>query len=157
MKLTYTCPGAVLALISSSLTLSLTSTRTFLYLQGGDKKPTSQQSNLDLKTNGTQSTRDQEHNWRSDLDLLLINIMKNSSQGGWASEERNSIQLNEPTDIWANVQLAALRTLLASFLSSHFHPRHLAQGLELFRRGNCLNYQTYIQIQYFRERKKLTN
>ncbi|XP_062091771.1 uncharacterized protein LOC133797759 isoform X2 [Humulus lupulus] len=70
-----------------------------------------------------------------DINLLLINIVKHSLKGGWASEERSIIQLNEPTETSANVQLAALRTLLASFLSSHLYSQHLAQGLELFRRG----------------------
>ncbi|PON70688.1 hypothetical protein TorRG33x02_256240 [Trema orientale] len=75
-----------------------------------------------------------EH-WLLNLDLHLINIVESSSKGGWASEERNIIQSNEGTESWVNVQLAALQTLLASFLSSRFHPQHLAQGLELFRRG----------------------
>lgn len=73
---------------------------------------------------------------RSDLDLLLIKIVKNSSKVGWACEETSIIRPNVPTEIWANVQLAALHTLLASFLSSRFHPQHLAEGLELFHRGN---------------------
>ncbi|KAF4401269.1 hypothetical protein G4B88_014110 [Cannabis sativa] len=73
-----------------------------------------------------------------DINLLLINIVRHSSKGGWASEDRSIIQLNVPTETLANVQLAALRTLLASFLSSHLYSQHLAQGLELFRRGNNL-------------------
>ncbi|KAM6600587.1 hypothetical protein CsatA_020196 [Cannabis sativa] len=70
-----------------------------------------------------------------DINLILINIVKHSSKGGWASEDRSIIQRNVPTETLANVQLAALRTLLASFLSSHLYSQHLAQGLELFRRG----------------------
>ncbi|XP_015876389.2 uncharacterized protein LOC107413049 isoform X1 [Ziziphus jujuba] len=65
--------------------------------------------------------------WRSNVDLLIMNIATNSLKGGWA---------NEPTEVWANLQLAALRALLASFLSSsRVRSPYLAQGLELFRKG----------------------
>lgn len=75
--------------------------------------------------------------WRSDVDLLLINIATNSLKGAWGGENRNIYQLNEPADIGGSMQLAALRALLASFLSSSFvRPPYLAEGLDLFRRGN---------------------
>ena len=76
--------------------------------------------------------------WRSNLDILLINIVRNSLKWGWASEETNIFQHSEPTKIWANMQLAALRALLASFLSSRVHSPYLGQGLELFRTGNFI-------------------
>ncbi|KAL5568599.1 hypothetical protein UlMin_025174 [Ulmus minor] len=73
--------------------------------------------------------------WRSDLDGLLINTARNSLKAGWAREERNFFLPNEPNEIWANLQLAALHALLASFLSSCVRSPYLSQGLELFRRG----------------------
>ncbi|PRQ18884.1 hypothetical protein RchiOBHm_Chr7g0211051 [Rosa chinensis] len=74
--------------------------------------------------------------WRSDVDLLLINIATNSLKGGLASENTSIYQPNEPTDVWGDIQLAALRALLASFLSSsRVRPPYLAQGVDLFRRG----------------------
>ncbi|KAB1200907.1 hypothetical protein CJ030_MR0G005903 [Morella rubra] len=72
--------------------------------------------------------------WRSNVDLILINTARNSLEHGWATE---IVEPNESSASWADFQLAALRALLASFLSSvHVRPPHLAQGLELFRRGN---------------------
>ncbi|XP_030966472.1 uncharacterized protein LOC115987139 [Quercus lobata] len=74
--------------------------------------------------------------WRSDVDLLLIKTATNSLKWGWASEEKNIFQQNEPTGIWVDFQLAALRALLSSLLSSvRVRPPYLSQGLELFRRG----------------------
>lgn len=74
--------------------------------------------------------------WRSDVDLLLINIATNSLKGAWGGENGNIYQLNEPGDIGGGMQLAALRALLASFLSSScVRPPYLAEGLDLFRRG----------------------
>ncbi|KAB1210289.1 Proline-, glutamic acid- and leucine-rich protein 1 [Morella rubra] len=71
--------------------------------------------------------------WRSNVDLLLINTARNSLEQGWATE---IVEPNESSASWVDFQLAALRALLASFLSSvHVRPPHLAQGLELFRRG----------------------
>ncbi|KAH0981972.1 hypothetical protein GBA52_009149 [Prunus armeniaca] len=73
--------------------------------------------------------------WRSDVDLLLINIATNSLKGAWGGENGNIYQLNEPGDIGGGMQLAALRALLASFLSSsRVRPPYLAEGLDLFRR-----------------------
>ncbi|KAM3732952.1 hypothetical protein ACB098_11G097400 [Castanea mollissima] len=74
--------------------------------------------------------------WRSDVDLLLIKTATNSLKWGWASEEKNIFQQNEPTGIWVDFQLAALRALLSSLLSSvRVRPPYLSQSLELFRRG----------------------
>lgn len=58
---------------------------------------------------------------RVDLDDLLISLAMNSFDH--QSDEE--------------LQLAALRALLASILSQiHQRPQHLAKSLELFRRGN---------------------
>ncbi|XP_050378893.1 uncharacterized protein LOC126796171 [Argentina anserina] len=74
--------------------------------------------------------------WRSDVDLLLINTATNSLKGGPAGESASIYHPNEPTDVSCDIQLAALRALLASFLSSSLvRPPYLAQGLDLFRRG----------------------
>ncbi|KAJ8900135.1 hypothetical protein K2173_024251 [Erythroxylum novogranatense] len=73
--------------------------------------------------------------WRPKVDDLLITISVDCCKDGWASEERNNL-LNGHTSKVACLQLAALRALLASLLSpSHMRPPHLAQALELFRRG----------------------
>ncbi|CAN6572558.1 unnamed protein product [Malus baccata var. baccata] len=73
--------------------------------------------------------------WRSDVDLLLMNIATNSMKGGQAGNNKNIYQPNEPVDIWGDFQLAALCALLASLLSSCVRPPYLAEGLDLFRRG----------------------
>ncbi|KAK7851732.1 hypothetical protein CFP56_041021 [Quercus suber] len=74
--------------------------------------------------------------WRSDVDPLLIKTATNSLKWGWASEEKNIFQQNEPTGIWVDFQLAALPALLSSLLSSvRVRPPYLSQGLELFRRA----------------------
>lgn len=73
--------------------------------------------------------------WRANVDHLLITVATNACKGGWAKEE--SIFLyDEPTPLWADFQLASLRALLASLLSSgRVRPPYLSLGLELFRRG----------------------
>uniref|UniRef100_A0A2P2LE81 Pre-rRNA-processing protein RIX1 N-terminal domain-containing protein n=1 Tax=Rhizophora mucronata TaxID=61149 RepID=A0A2P2LE81_RHIMU len=72
--------------------------------------------------------------WRSKVDTLLITIATDCCKWGWATEERNKSLPN--ADTWANLQLSALRALLASLLSpSCQRPPHLARGLELFQRG----------------------
>jgi hypothetical protein len=82
-----------------------------------------------------------EH-WQSNVDVLLIMTATNSLEVGWVSEEKSIFQFNEPTTIWVDFELAALRALLASLLSSvRVRPPYLAQGLELFRRGNSLHQQ----------------
>ncbi|CAN1122265.1 Proline-, glutamic acid- and leucine-rich protein 1, partial [Linum perenne] len=73
--------------------------------------------------------------WRSSVDNLLINIVENCCKGRWGSDERSFLS-NEPTSMHSDFQLAALKALLASLLSpSGPRPPHLAQSLELFRRG----------------------
>lgn len=90
--------------------------------------------------------------WRSNLDLLLINIVTNSLKEGWASKEKSYFRSNEPTEIWADMQLAALRALLASFLSSsRVRSPYLAQGLELFRRGNSLAFYTNFSFPHHKD------
>ncbi|WCJ22691.1 hypothetical protein M5689_004768 [Euphorbia peplus] len=62
--------------------------------------------------------------WRPKVDNLLITIASDSCKGGWANST------------YADFQLAAFRALLISLLSrSRARPPHLAQSLELFRRG----------------------
>ncbi|XP_070673656.1 uncharacterized protein [Malus domestica] len=74
--------------------------------------------------------------WRSDVGLLLMDIATNSMKVGRAGDNKNIYQLKEPVDIWGDLQLAALRALLASLLSSSgVRPPYLAEGLDLFRRG----------------------
>ena len=77
-----------------------------------------------------------EH-WRLKVDRLLITIATNACKWGWADDERVISLPSEVTSTSADFQLAALRALLASLLSpSRVRPPYLAQGLELFRRGN---------------------
>ncbi|XP_021679004.1 uncharacterized protein LOC110663860 isoform X2 [Hevea brasiliensis] len=72
----------------------------------------------------------------SKVDNLLINMAADCCKGGWANEESNSFLPNGSTSTHADLQLAILRTLLASLLSpSCVRPPHLAQSLELYRRG----------------------
>ncbi|KAI3458851.1 hypothetical protein Pfo_015514 [Paulownia fortunei] len=74
--------------------------------------------------------------WRGDVDHLLITLATNACKGGWSKEERKIFLSGDPTPIWADFQLAALRALLASLLSpGRGRPSHLALGLELFRGG----------------------
>ena len=74
--------------------------------------------------------------WRSKVDSLLVVIAVDSFRGGLVSDERSMLQQKEPAATSADLQLAALRALLASFLSyARVRPPFLAQGLELFRRG----------------------
>ncbi|XP_054782136.1 uncharacterized protein LOC129289400 isoform X2 [Prosopis cineraria] len=74
--------------------------------------------------------------WRSKVDNLLIVIAVDSFKEGWVREEVAMSQKTLPSATFADLQLAALRALLASFLSiSRAPPPYLAQGLELFHRG----------------------
>ncbi|QCE02612.1 proline-, glutamic acid- and leucine-rich protein 1 [Vigna unguiculata] len=74
--------------------------------------------------------------WRSKLDSLLISIATDSFKDGTVGEELSVLQLKEPAATATDLQLAALRTLLASFLScARGRPPYLSEGLELFRRG----------------------
>nr|XP_009403178.1 PREDICTED: proline-, glutamic acid- and leucine-rich protein 1 [Musa acuminata subsp. malaccensis]XP_018683559.1 PREDICTED: proline-, glutamic acid- and leucine-rich protein 1 [Musa acuminata subsp. malaccensis] len=73
--------------------------------------------------------------WRSDMDLLLINVAKNAYDV--RSDYYKCLDANVGSTISReNLQLAALRALLASLLSpSHVRPPYLSEGLELFRQG----------------------
>lgn len=74
--------------------------------------------------------------WRSEVDDLLIAIAVDSFEEGF-NEEISMFGKKESAATSADFQLAALRALLASFLSfSQTRPPHLSQGLELFHRGN---------------------
>uniref|UniRef100_A0A6N2M1J1 Pre-rRNA-processing protein RIX1 N-terminal domain-containing protein n=1 Tax=Salix viminalis TaxID=40686 RepID=A0A6N2M1J1_SALVM len=74
--------------------------------------------------------------WRSKADNLLITIATESCKEGWVSDERKTFLPNESTQACSDLQLAALRALLASLLSpSRVRPPHLAPALELFREG----------------------
>ncbi|XP_061349893.1 uncharacterized protein LOC133295112 [Gastrolobium bilobum] len=74
--------------------------------------------------------------WRSEVHSLLIVIAMDSFKEGPASEEISVFQQKEPAATATDLQLAALRALLVSFLSYAWElPPYLAQGLELFRRG----------------------
>ncbi|KAL8551783.1 hypothetical protein ACS0TY_000736 [Phlomoides rotata] len=74
--------------------------------------------------------------WRGNIDHLLITVATYACKGGLSKEERKIILSGDPTSIWADFQLAALRALLASLLSpGRVRPSHLALGLKLFCRG----------------------
>ncbi|KAK7292775.1 hypothetical protein RJT34_15628 [Clitoria ternatea] len=74
--------------------------------------------------------------WRSKVDSLLMVIAIDSFKEGSVREETSVFQLKEPAATITDLQLAALRALLASFLSfARVRPPYLGQGLELFRRG----------------------
>jgi hypothetical protein len=80
--------------------------------------------------------------WRSKVDSLLIVIAMDSFREGSSSEEINGFQKKDPAATAADLQLAALRALLASFLSVS-RPPYLSQGLELFRRGTSISMIQY--------------
>ncbi|KAG8085081.1 hypothetical protein GUJ93_ZPchr0010g8206 [Zizania palustris] len=71
--------------------------------------------------------------WRAEVDLLLINIARSAFDKGRMCEYKLSSTVGEASI--AEFQLASLKALLASFLSSHARPPYLAQGIDLFRRG----------------------
>lgn len=72
--------------------------------------------------------------WRSEVDLLLINVAKSAcNQGGSYGQKLSTF--GEPSI--SDLQLASLKALLASFLSSPYaRPPYLAKGIELFTKGN---------------------
>ncbi|KAL3520882.1 hypothetical protein ACH5RR_019031 [Cinchona calisaya] len=73
--------------------------------------------------------------WRSDIDNLLITVATTACKVGW-SDDKSTVVYGEANPVWEDFQLAALRALLASLLSpGRVRPPHLAEGLELFRRG----------------------
>lgn len=64
-----------------------------------------------------------------------MTVTTNACRGGWA-REKDTFFFGDETPIWVDFQLAALRALLASLLSPGcVRPPHLAQGLDLFRKG----------------------
>jgi hypothetical protein len=65
-----------------------------------------------------------------------------SFREGSSSEEINGFQKKDPAATAADFQHAALRALLASFLSVS-RPPYLSQGLELFRRGTSISMIQY--------------
>jgi len=66
---------------------------------------------------------------------------------GTVCEELSVAQLKEPAATVTDLQLAALRALLASFLSfARVRPPYLSQGLELFRRGTSIYIYIYINL-----------
>ncbi|KAF8693991.1 hypothetical protein HU200_038564 [Digitaria exilis] len=71
--------------------------------------------------------------WRSEVDLLLINVAKSAcNQGGSYGAKISTF--GEPSI--SDLQLASLKALLASFLSSPYaRPPYLAKGIELFTKG----------------------
>ncbi|XP_038688480.1 proline-, glutamic acid- and leucine-rich protein 1 isoform X1 [Tripterygium wilfordii] len=85
-----------------------------------------------LKALLTEGGAFKSESWRSEVDVLLINVATSSCKGGWAKDSNYVTK----SSTWADFQLIALQALLASLLSpTHVRPPHLAQGLELFRRG----------------------
>nr|CAB3446483.1 unnamed protein product [Digitaria exilis] len=71
--------------------------------------------------------------WRSEVDLLLINVARSAcNQGGSYGPKISTF--GEPSI--SDLQLASLKALLASFLSSPYaRPPYLAKGIELFTKG----------------------
>ncbi|KAH9657416.1 RIX1 domain-containing protein [Citrus sinensis] len=75
--------------------------------------------------------------WRPTVDLLLITIATDYCKEGWGNEESHSTALpDDPIISLADLQLSALRALLASLLSSaRMRPPHFGRALELFGKG----------------------
>jgi len=78
--------------------------------------------------------------WRSEVDVLLINVARSACNMGGSYEQKPST-FGEPS--MSDLQLASFKGLLASFLSSHARPPHLAKGIELFRKGNIFQHAIY--------------
>lgn len=71
--------------------------------------------------------------WRTEMDLLLINVARESCYKVGMYDQRPP-STEDPSV--PDFQLASLKSLLASFLSCrHERPPYLVQGLELFNRG----------------------
>lgn len=75
--------------------------------------------------------------WRSEVDMLLINVARSACDMGGSYGQKPST-FGEPNI--SEFQLASLKGLLASFLSSHARPPYLANGIELFRKGNIFRH-----------------
>ncbi|TKW38731.1 hypothetical protein SEVIR_1G135200v4 [Setaria viridis] len=75
----------------------------------------------------------QTDHWRSEVDLLLINVARSACDTGRSYKQKSST-FGEPSI--SDLQLASLKALLASFLSSPYaRPPYLAKGIELFAKG----------------------
>ncbi|KAJ7970575.1 Proline-, glutamic acid-and leucine-rich protein 1 [Quillaja saponaria] len=86
-----------------------------------------------LLTVGGNSTSE---NWQTDVDYILITMAVDSFEEGWATEQKSMFRPSKSAAVWGDLQIAVLRALLASFLSSaQVPPTYLSQGLELLRRG----------------------
>ncbi|KAK6929074.1 Pre-rRNA-processing protein RIX1, N-terminal [Dillenia turbinata] len=75
--------------------------------------------------------------WRPNIDSMVLTVAASACNGGWSSEEQSTLfQPTEPMSSCHDLQLAALRALLASLVSpARVRPPYLHQGLELFRKG----------------------
>lgn len=73
--------------------------------------------------------------WRERVDKLLMTTATNACEWRWANAETyHHVPNKSSTD---EFKLAALRAFLASLVSpSPIRPAFLAEGLELFQRGN---------------------
>lgn len=75
--------------------------------------------------------------WRERVDNLLMTTATNACEGRWANAETYQCLPNKSSADLVEFQLAALRAFLASLVSpSRVRPAFLAEGLELFQRGN---------------------
>ncbi|KAG2650679.1 hypothetical protein PVAP13_1NG198100 [Panicum virgatum] len=76
----------------------------------------------------------QTDRWRPEVDLLLINVAINACDTGGSYEQKPSTFGGASI---LDLQLASLKALLASFLSSPYaRPPYLAKGIKLFMKGN---------------------
>jgi hypothetical protein len=72
--------------------------------------------------------------WRPEVDLLLINVAISACDMGGSYKQKPSTFGGASI---LDLQLASLKALLASFLSSPYaRPPYLAKGIELFTKGN---------------------
>ncbi|KAG2650662.1 hypothetical protein PVAP13_1NG198100 [Panicum virgatum] len=75
----------------------------------------------------------QTDRWRPEVDLLLINVAINACDTGGSYEQKPSTFGGASI---LDLQLASLKALLASFLSSPYaRPPYLAKGIKLFMKG----------------------
>jgi len=76
----------------------------------------------------------QTDRWRPEVDLLLINVAISACDTGGSYEQKPSTFGGASI---LDLQLASLKALLASFLSSPYaRPPYLAKGIKLFMKGN---------------------
>ncbi|KAJ0101543.1 hypothetical protein Patl1_05894 [Pistacia atlantica] len=74
--------------------------------------------------------------WRPAVDFLLISLATDCCKERWGNEGKGTSAPSGPAVTLADLQLSALRALLASLLSpSRGRPPYLARAFELFRRG----------------------